>query len=108
MDRLADLRDAGSSIEARHSWAEAHKLEVHHWFFSTDLKYYIRGGRISKTAGFVGTLLGICPLLNMDHLGRLIPRQKLRGKRRVTEARVNQMEAHALGLSLIHIYPEAQ
>ena len=97
MDRLADLRDAGSSIEALHAWAEAHKLEVHHWFFSTDLKYYIRGGRISKTAGFVGTLLGICPLLNMDHLGRLIPRQKLRGKRRVTEAMVNQMEAHALG-----------
>ena len=95
MDRLADLRDGGMEAEALAAWAEAHKLELHHWFFSTDLKYYIRGGRITKTAGFVGTILGICPLLNMDDQGHLIPRHKHRGKRRVIRAIVEQMEAHA-------------
>ena len=95
MDTLAGMREQGVSIDELYSWIEEHKLELHHWFFSTDLKYYIRGGRITKTAGFVGTLLGICPLLNMDDQGHLIPRHKHRGKRRVIRAIVEQMEAHA-------------
>ena len=95
MDHLADLRDSGMEIDEIYAWAEAHKLELHHWFFSTDLKYYIRGGRISKSAGFVGTLLGICPLLNMDDKGHLIPRAKVRSKRKVMQAIVKRMEEHA-------------
>ena len=83
MDKLADLRDEGMSIDAVRDWAEAHKLELHHWFFSTDLTFYVKGGRISKVAGVFGGLLDICPLLNMDNLGRLIPRSKIRGKKRV-------------------------
>lgn len=77
------------------TWAEDHKLNVHHWFFSTDLKYYVRGGRISKASGFIGTLLKICPLLNMDDLGRLIPRNKIRGKKRVIEEIEKRMEEFA-------------
>lgn len=63
--------------------------------FSTDLKFYIKGGRISKTAGFVGGMLGICPLLNMDDQGRLIPRAKIRSKRKVIQAIVDKMEENA-------------
>lgn len=95
MDTLADLRDEGMDIEALWHWAQEHRLEVHHWFFSTDLTFYIKGGRISKTAGMVGTILGICPLLNMDHLGRLIPRAKIRTKKKVIQAIVQKMEEHA-------------
>ena len=68
MDKLADLRDEGMGIDAVRDWAEAHKLELHHWFFSTDLTFYVRGGRISKVAGVFGGLLDICPLLNMDEV----------------------------------------
>lgn len=92
MDRLADLRDSGMDIDAVHDWAEAHKLELHHWFFSTDLTFYVKGGRISKAAGWFGGLLDICPLLNMDNLGRLIPRSKLRGKKRAIQEIVKRME----------------
>ena len=97
MDRLADLRDEGVSIDAVHDWVEAHKLELHHWFFSTDLTFYVKGGRISKVAGVFGGLLDICPLLNMDNLGRLIPRSKIRGKKRVMKEIVARMEEHAQG-----------
>ena len=76
---------------------EAHKLDVHHWFFSTDLTFYIKGGRVSKTAGFIGTILGICPLLNMDDKGRLIPREKIRTKKRVIREIVDKMEQFAEG-----------
>ena len=95
MDKLADLRDEGMSIDAVRDWAEAHKLELHHWFFSTDLTFYIKGGRVSKTSGFIGQMLGICPLLNMDNLGRLIPRQKVRSKRKVIKEIEARMEEHA-------------
>ncbi len=95
MDRLADLRDEGMSAEQIYEWAMEHRLNVHHWFFSTDLKFYIKGGRISKTAGFVGGMLGICPLLNMDDQGRLIPRAKIRSKRKVIQAIVDKMEENA-------------
>lgn len=95
MDAIADRRDEGMSIQEAAQWAEDNKLYVHHWFFSTDLKFYIKGGRVSKTAGVVGTLLNICPLLNVDYLGRLIPRDKIRTKKKVIREIVRRMEQHA-------------
>lgn len=97
MDKLADLRDEGKSIDELHEWVEAHKLEMHHWFFSSDLTFFIKGGRISKTAGFVGGILNICPLMNVDNQGRLIPRYKIRTKRKVIQAIVDKMAELADG-----------
>ncbi|MDO4477404.1 MAG: DegV family protein [Lachnospiraceae bacterium] len=91
VDTLAALRDEGKSIDELRDWAEENKLKLNHWFFSTDLSFYIKGGRISKTAGFFGSMLNICPLLNMDYLGRLIPRYKIRGKKKVIQAIVDKM-----------------
>lgn len=95
METLADLRDSGMGIDELHDWVEANKLRLHHWFFSMDLSFYVKGGRISRAAGLFGSLLNICPLLNMDHLGRLIPRSKLRGKRKAITEIVERMEEHA-------------
>lgn len=97
MDRLADLRDEGKSVDEVFAWAVEHRLELHHWFFSTDLTYYVKGGRISKASGWFGTMLKICPLLNMDDKGRLIPRFKIRGKKAVIREIVNKMEEFAVG-----------
>ncbi len=95
MDTLADLRDAGMSVKELYDWAVKHALNVQHWFFSTDLTFYVRGGRISKTAGFIGSALNICPLLYVDNAGKLIPRQKIRSKKKVIEAIVDKMVEHA-------------
>ncbi len=97
MDTLADLRDAGKSIDEIYAWGEENKLKLHHWFFSTDLTAYVRGGRISKVSGWFGTALKICPLLNMDNAGRLIPREKIRTKKKVIAAIVEKMKLHAQG-----------
>lgn len=97
VDQLADLRDSGMDIMSVYNWGMEHRLNAHHWFFSTDLTFYVRGGRISKTAGFVGSVLKLCPLLNMDNLGRLIPREKIRTKRQVIRTIVDRMEQHADG-----------
>lgn len=97
MDRLADLRDEGKSAEELYRWAETSRLSLQSWFFSTDLTFYIRGGRISKTAGTVGTILNICPLLNVDASGKLVPRNKIRTKKKVIQALVARMEEFADG-----------
>ncbi len=90
-------RDNGMGIDENAAWLEAHKLNLHHWFFSTDLTSFIRGGRVSKVSGFVGQTLNICPLLNVNDEGKLIPRQKYRGKKQVIRAIVDRMEEHAEG-----------
>ena len=95
LDALADMRDAGTSLDETAAWIEAHKLNMHHWFFSTDLTHYKRGGRISPTAFVIGSLLNIFPLMNMDDGGHLTPRFKINGKKRVMREMVKQMEMHA-------------
>lgn len=95
MDKLADMRDAGMDIDTIYNWANDNKLFVHYWFFSTDLTFFVKGGRVSKTAGFFGSMLHICPLLNVDAKGKLIPRFKIKGKKKVKREIVNQMTFYA-------------
>ena len=95
MDTMATLRDQGMTVEELAVWTEANRLRLHHWFFSSDLTFFVKGGRISKTAGVFGGILEICPLMNMDNLGRLIPRYKIRTKKKVIREIVKKMEEHA-------------
>ena len=95
LDTAAAMRDTGMSAKELAEWVTENRLKLHHWFFSTDLSSYVRGGRISKTAAFFGGVLQICPLLNMDNLGRLIPRSKIRTKKNVIKEIVARMVEHA-------------
>ena len=95
MDKLADLRDEGRTIDEIYEWVEENKLHLNHWFFSTDLSFYVKGGRISKASGWFGTALDICPLLNVDSNGKLIPRTKCRGKKKVIREIVKRMYENA-------------
>ena len=97
MDAAATKRDQGLDLDQLAAWIEDNKLHLHHWFFSSDLTFFVKGGRISKTAGVFGGILEICPLMNMDDLGRLIPRFKSRTKKRVIREIVKKMEEHADG-----------
>lgn len=95
VDKLADLRDEGKSIDELEKYVLENRLKAHHWFFTTDLTYLVRGGRVSKVSGFFGNMLNICPLLNVNSEGKLIPRFKIRTKKKVIEATVEQMLMHA-------------
>lgn len=95
MDTMATLRDEGMSAQELYEWTEKNKLRLNSWFFSTDLTFYIKGGRISKTAGTIGSVLNICPLLNINHEGKLIPREKIRTKKKVIERIVDKMVEYA-------------
>lgn len=95
METLADMRDEGKSMEELRDWIEHNKLRMHHLFFSTDLTFYVRGGRISKTVGKVGTMLNICPFLYMDEDGTLKLCQKMHGKKKAIEHMLKMMETYA-------------
>ena len=95
MDAAADKRDEGLSAEELVNWLNENRLKLHHWFFSTDLSTFVKGGRISKTSAVFGGLLEICPLLNVDVNGKLIPRSKIRTKRKVIQEIVKRMETYA-------------
>ena len=97
LDTAAAMRDKGLSARELANWIVENRLKVHHWFFSTDLSSYVRGGRISKTAAFFGGVFEICPLLNMDDAGRLVPRQKIRTKKNVIREIVQRMVENAEG-----------
>ena len=92
MDKLSELRAQGKTIDEVRDFAEKNKLKVNHWFFTSDLTFFIKGGRVTKTAGFIGSVLNICPLLNVDYEGKLIPRAKIRTKKKVIQAIVDRME----------------
>ena len=97
MVKLAELKNAGKSVDEVYDFAETQKKKLNHWFFTSDLTFFIKGGRVSKTAGFVGQMLNICPLLNVDFMGRLIPREKIRTKKKVIARIVDVMEEKAEG-----------
>ena len=95
MDAAADKRDSGMSAEELVNWLEDNKRKMHHWFFSTDLSTFVRGGRISKTSAVFGGILEICPLLNVDMEGHLTARSKVRTKKKVIGEIVKRMELFA-------------
>lgn len=78
--------DEGLSAEALRDWVLENRDRVNAWFYTGDLTYLCRGGRVSKTACVFGTALKICPLMRINRAGKLVPYQKCRGKRRVREA----------------------
>lgn len=50
MLEAARQRDAGRTMEETAAWIEARRLHVHHWLFTPELAYFVRGGRVSAAA----------------------------------------------------------
>ncbi|GHT78160.1 hypothetical protein FACS1894104_0950 [Actinomycetota bacterium] len=92
---VAERREADLSLEDTANWAREHALEFAHWFTVEDLKYLQRGGRLSKGAAIAGTVLNIKPVLHVDDIGRLVPVEKVRGRKKSLLALVEQFATTA-------------
>ena len=97
VDYAADMRDKGCTMEEIVRWVIDNRQNIHHQFFSTELKHYRRSGRMSGATAMVATVLGICPIMRLDDKGRIIAYGKVRGKNNAIKATVDAMEAHAQG-----------
>jgi len=87
----AKLAQNGATVEEVIRAATYDAEHMEHIFTVDDLEYLYRGGRVSKTAAFVGTLLKIKPLLHVDD-GKLIPLEKIRGSKKVLQRMLEVME----------------
>ncbi len=85
LDAMYELKESGASIEELADFAENNKLNVQHWFYTTDLTHFKRGGRISATAAVIGNLLNLCPFMNVDKDGKLAVRSKIKGKKKTAK-----------------------
>lgn len=86
------MREAGKSLDEIVSWLEENRLHVVHNFTVNDLFHLYRGGRLSKAAAFVGTMIQIKPVLHVDNEGCLVPQRKVRGRKKSLIALVDAME----------------
>lgn len=82
VELMADRRDAGDTIDELYAWGERMRLRVNHWYFVSDLDCLKRGGRVSSASAIIASALKICPVMNMDRTGHLVPREKIRTKKR--------------------------
>ena len=94
--KAACMARDGSTIEEAHNWVEANKFNLAHWFTVDDLVYLFRGGRVSRTSAWAGSLLNIKPVLHMDNAGHLIPMEKVRGRKKSIQALFDHMKESAL------------
>ncbi|MCM3616892.1 DegV family protein [Sutcliffiella horikoshii] len=88
--RVAELANNGASKEELLASVEYDITHMEHVFTVDNLDYLARGGRVSKASAFVGGLLNIKPLLHMED-GKLIPLEKIRGRKKVLRRMVEVM-----------------
>ena len=102
---LADQkRRTGASIEEVRDYVEDTKLHVCHWFTVDDLNHLKKGGRVSATAAFLGTMLGIKPIMHVDNAGRLIPVDKQRGRKASVRRLADEMQRLAINPAEQKVY----
>lgn len=92
----AKMREEGASITEVRDWLEANKLHLAHWFTVDDLMFLFRGGRVSRTSAWAGTLLNIKPVMHVDDEGRLVKVGTARGRSASLKALVDHMAETAL------------
>ncbi len=89
--KAAQLAKEGKSKEEILRNINFNMNHVEHIFTVDDLEYLVRGGRVSKTAAFIGGLLNIKPVLDVED-GKLIPLEKIRGRKKVFKRMIDIMD----------------
>lgn len=92
VDKAVELKEEGKTLEENVAWLEEHKVNFCHVFTVDDLFHLHRGGRVSKVAAVVGTMINLKPLLHVDNEGHLIPVGKVRGRKKSLAGLVAMME----------------
>ena len=97
VDCAADLWDLGKSMDEVEAWTRANCKKVHHQFYTSELQYFRRSGRMSGPAATIATILNICPIMRLDNTGHIIAYDKVRGKKAAVRRTLDEMEANAIG-----------
>ena len=90
-------RDSGMSLDELTAWCEENKLHVCHWVTVDDLNHLKRGGRVSASTAFVGTMLNIKPIIYVNDEGKLVNTAKVRGRKAAMELLASKLGEQGKG-----------
>lgn len=82
----------GLTLHELMAWVQVYRYCISGWFMVDDLNHLKRGGRVSAATAFVGTMLAIKPILQIDKEGHLIVREKVRGRQQAFQRLLKKME----------------
>lgn len=112
---------AQKTLSSVPSWEEAEEKILDfrknmRYIFTLDiLDYLVKGGRVSKTAGLIGGLLDVKPVLHITHDGLIEPFAKVRSRRaairklvQIMEQEITAPEQQVIGISHSSCYKDAQ
>ncbi len=80
--KALELKKEGKSIDETKDIIEGLIPHICAHFTVDDLNHLYRGGRLSKTSAFVGTLIGVKPILHINDEGGLVALSKTRGRKK--------------------------
>lgn len=87
----AQKKSEGMNIEDLSKWVDENHLKVCHYFTVDDLNHLKRGGRMTAMTAFIGTALDIKPILHVNDEGKLIPLDKVRGRKKALKVLFNYL-----------------
>lgn len=90
--KAVQLKEAEKNLDEIAAWLEENKYHLVHNFTVDDLFHLHRGGRLSKTAAIVGTMINLKPVLHVDDEGHLVMLSKVRGRKKSLIGLVDCME----------------
>ncbi|WGG47182.1 DegV family protein [Rossellomorea sp. DA94] len=96
--KAAELLNNGGTKEEIIEASRFNSEHMEHLFTVEDLEYLAKGGRVSKASAFLGGLLNIKPLLHVED-GKLVPIEKMRGKKKLLKRILDVMEERGDDLS---------
>ena len=85
-------RDKGMSLEDNAAWVRENVQNIIHWFTVDDLMFLMRGGRVGAVSAYIGSLVKIKPILHVNAEGKLIPREKVQGRRKSIRALADKVK----------------
>ena len=85
-------RDKGMSLEENAAWVRETVQNIIHWFTVDDLMFLMRGGRVGAVSAYIGSLVKIKPILHVNAEGKLIPREKVQGRRKSIRALADKVK----------------
>ena len=94
VDDAKDMFDEGVDYKEIINWLEENKNRIHHQFYSTDLKYYRRTGRMSGPMASIASVLKVNPIMRLNNKGKIIAYDKAIGKKSAIKKTLDTMELH--------------
>ncbi|MCQ2451016.1 MAG: DegV family protein [Clostridia bacterium] len=90
-----EYSESGKTLDETLDLINDLSTRIHHQFFSTEMKFFKRSGRVSGPVATIATILGICPIMRLNNDGKIVAYDKVRGKKKAIERTLDEMKAHA-------------